>query len=73
MSEEELDGDNLDEDDTFISCHTDLPEVVEKLRAQLLSGYTCPNHPSLNHNYQSHSLRSFLLSITLHGLIPMVL
>ncbi len=58
MSEEELDGDNLDEDDTFISCHTDLPEVVEKLRAQLLSGYTCPNHPSLNHNYQSHSLDS---------------
>jgi hypothetical protein len=38
---------NLDEDDSFTSSAADLPEVVQKLQKQLLSGYTPPNHPPI--------------------------
>jgi Transposase family tnp2 len=49
--ERETDCANLDEDVTTpsstASLATDVPEVVQKLREQLLSNYTHPNHPPL--------------------------
>jgi hypothetical protein len=46
--EQETDGANLDEADTTAACPADLPEVVQKLQKQLLSGYRPPNHPPIN-------------------------
>jgi hypothetical protein len=39
---------DLDEDEAFAASDADLPEVVKKLRQQLLSGYTLPNHPQID-------------------------
>jgi hypothetical protein len=41
---------DLDEDaekENPAASGVDLPEVVKKLREQLLAGYTCPNHPPI--------------------------
>ena len=43
LPEKEPVGVNPDEDDDA----ADLPEVIKRLRKQLLNGYTCPNHPPL--------------------------
>jgi hypothetical protein len=43
----EPDSGDIDEE-VFAASGADLPEVVKKLRIQLLSGYTPPNHPSIN-------------------------
>lgn len=43
----EPDSGDIDEE-AFAASGADLPEVIKKLRKQLLSGYTPPNHPSLN-------------------------
>ncbi len=54
LPEEEIDH---DKDDTSI-VDDGMPEVVKKLKIQLLSGYHCPNHPSLTCDYQPRSLNS---------------
>src|ERR1700733_5830854 len=51
----EPDSVDLEEEETFTASTTDLPEVIKTLQKQLLSGYTHPNHPSID-NPRGHPL-----------------
>ena len=67
---------SLDEDVTF-SAATDLPEVIQKLRSQLLSGYALQNHPSLADDprgcplttAEELSLRHYIAWVDSHGTV----
>lgn len=48
LPEGEPDCADLDEDETSATDAADLPEVVKRLRKQLLFGYIAPNHPSID-------------------------
>jgi hypothetical protein len=74
--EQETDGANLDEADTFAACPADLPEVVQKLQKQLLSGYRPPNHPPINDprgcllsSAEELSLKHFMAWVDSHGTV----
>jgi hypothetical protein len=47
-SEREPDSVDFDENEDSAASAADLPEVVQELRHQLLSGYSSPNHPPID-------------------------
>jgi hypothetical protein len=57
LPDRESDSGGVDEEASAASG-ADVPEVVQKLRPQLLSGYKPPNHPSINDNPRGRSLTS---------------
>jgi hypothetical protein len=57
LPEREPDSGDLDEEASAASG-ADVPEVVKKLRLQLLSGYKPPNHPSIDDDPRGRSLTS---------------
>ena len=50
-----LDEVNFDDEEVIITSPVELPAVITKLQAQLLAGYTHPNHPPIDDS-RGHSL-----------------
>ena len=76
LSEREIDSVNLDEDAAVSDSVADLPEVIQRLRKQLLAGYTHPNHPSINDSRgrllnpaEELSLRHYIAWVDSHGTV----
>jgi hypothetical protein len=57
LLERDPDSVNLDQSNTVAATATDLPYVVQRLREQLLSGYTAPNNPPF-HDLRGRKLTS---------------